>query len=86
MRTLRIGCHLNPETKFRVAKDPGTRHAVICVEDILNPICWTDKDKPEYYDGQPILYVASCDGFYRQVAERIVHLLNVHGIAPDTDR
>lgn len=84
MRTLRVGCHLNPEAKFRVAADPGTRYAIVCVEDVMHPAFWNEDGSPRYYDGQPIIYLASCDGFHRQVADRIVHLLNTYGIAPDT--
>lgn len=57
--------------------DPGSRYAVVCEAVKKNE---TPGGAAIYYPGQPICYMAACNGKYIQVADRIIYLLNKYGL------
>lgn len=78
MSYLTTGRELRKDIAFKLSDDPGTRYAVICVAG--NTSFRAPPGTTVVFDGQPIAYLAACDGKYLEVAKRIVDLLNRYGL------
>lgn len=70
--------------RFKLRDNDGRPYGSICI--IGETTHGAPPGAVRTYDGDPVAYLCACNGKYREVGQRIVDLLNQHGLVAGETR